>query len=468
MTQLDSVADLLLLMMTMTMKMMLVRGVGWRACACASVCMGGVAAAVVHEQQQQQQPPLQQGAGVVCDWLPHQHQQSALRMAHGACLKPHDNNNNKQHSNHDSERKNGAVSPWAWRRSGTAVTDFPLMRAIRAAWRHAKEALVPSSMPWQFDHGLHMQSLQRENNERQQERQQGRRGLVAAAVDETSRSDDWGEADAGTTTGDQPSDITDNSTSGGDTDESTLETGKLPLHLAYIIQSARHALDQEDYQKAAKLYDKAVAEAQKNNLAQSQIGALASVAGNVHFHLRHFRRAIEYFTQAVQAVVTESQGAPDARAIELSLKLAECFSGIGEADKAESGLDWCVQQARALKAASTDDDKGNADAMYGLCLEQHGLFLMGHGRPQEGRKRLLLAAECARNFKPEPVPSAAARCYIYAAQCSLAVGDVHQATMDIARAQEVCKSPRCLFKAEVQAQAKEIQRLHDEGEHHQH
>ena len=198
----------------------------------------------------------------------------------------------------------------------------------------------------------------------------------------------------------------------------------VPLYLARIIAAARRALNREEFKAAADLYDKALAEAPGAGLSESQVAALSAVAGNVHYHLQHHQRARELFTVALRGVLNAGGPKPSATAVELSLKIASCFASSGDSAAAEGGFLWCIAQAQEL--AHAHPDSPDMQSLYGLVVEEYGMFLSAIKRVREARKQFLEAGRHAANMKPQPIAGAAARCFIHAALCSADLGDTQQ------------------------------------------
>eukprot|EP01147_Barroeca_monosierra_P009439 gene9439-1681_t len=257
----------------------------------------------------------------------------------------------------------------------------------------------------------------------------------------------------------------------------------VPLRVAEIVVRGRYFIKHGDYNRALQLYECAIEEARIMKMSTSQIGALSSTAGNICLEVGKFRQAIKHFTNGLEAVLLEREFQPDPRAIELSLKISECFIRTGDTVNAEKGYIWLIHEANQLmkyhkkqlrisnsNSTSKQDNVTelfeNIISLLGLGHEQYGLFLVGvdrfqsHGlRLKEARRQFLLAADVARMLPQSSSTSVIARCFIHAAQCSLDLGNVNQALLDIQEAQHICSDSKCEVYNHVKEVANNIEHL---------
>ena len=103
--------------------------------------------------------------------------------------------------------------------------------------------------------------------------------------------------------------------------------------------------------------------------------------------------------EAAEARGVGSEGA----AIELSLKIAECYTRLGNRAAAHKGIEWSIRAARAnfqheLAAGNPGD---NTVAMLGMALDAMGTFMSEQGRHPDAAAMLEASLDVATHLSLE-------------------------------------------------------------------
>ena len=114
-----------------------------------------------------------------------------------------------------------------------------------------------------------------------------------------------------------------------------------------------------------------------------------------------YGQAERLFTTVLKRLISDGEAEDSNAVVEISLKLAQIFHRKGEREKAEKGLQFCVDTQRKKVRGKDIKRKEDTKALLGIALDMQGQFLLSLGRMGEAEQCWREAVEVAREVLGE-------------------------------------------------------------------